>query len=69
MAFYNNKNLLSVYSIKEIRGLLDDGNFNVTEYLKSLKERINNSPPATTGPTPRPPGPVNTETPLTPGSS
>ena len=69
MAFYNNNNLLSVYNIKDIRGLLDDGKFNVTEYLKSLKERINNSPPATTGSTPRPPGLVNTETPLTPGSS
>ena len=48
-AFYNNNNLLSVYNINDIRGLLNDGNFNVTEYLKSLNKKLNIGTPAITG--------------------
>lgn len=57
-AFYNNNNLLSVYNINDIRGLLRSNKFNVTEYLELLRDKLSKSTP------PRPTGPVTQGTPL-----
>jgi len=69
--FKDEPDLIPFNNIVDIKRLLNSGNFSVTEYLKSLRDKRKNSPPPTTGSTPpttgstpRPPGPVTTGTPL-----